>query len=332
MCVSADGRFLYAVIQTPAFGRPGGGGGVSAFAINRDNGSLTHLNTLPSMGANPVGVVIDRTNSRVLVANHGAVAFVSMVTRRNGVPVVETVTDDATVALYPVRPDGSLEAASDVHVFDRRPPAEMGRDAAAHQVIFDRTQQWLIASENGRDRIYVYPFNPRVRTLEAKSFPTPPGRAPRHLVFHPRAPFFFMTNEREASVSSFQFDSTNGDVRAVQTSATIPAGYAGPNVSPSNIAMHPNGRFIYAANRGDNSLAIFAIEETSGRMTFVTTVKSGGQNTREMNFEPSGRYLFVCNAQSSDVTTFVADGNTGLLTQGPQAKVERPGVIHFAVM
>jgi 6-phosphogluconolactonase len=332
MCVSADGRFLYAVIQTPAFGRPGGGGGVSAFAINRDNGALTHLNTLPSMGANPVGVSIDKTNSRVLVANHGAVAFVSTVAIRNGVPVVETVTDDATIALYPVRPDGSLEPASDVHVFERRPPADTGRDAAAHQVIFDRTQRWLIASENGRDAIYVYPFNPGVRTLEAKRFPMPAGRAPRHLVFHPRAPYFFITNEREASVSSFQFDSSTGDVRAVQTSATIPDGYAGPRVSPSNIAMHPNGRFIYAANRGDDSLAIFAIDEASGRMIAVNTVKCGGRGTREMNFEPSGRYLFVCNAQSSDVTTFVADGNTGMLTQGPQLAVERPGVIHFAAL
>lgn len=332
MCISADGRLLYAVIQTPSFGRPGGGGGVSAFAINRENGSLRHLNTLPAMGANPVGVVIDKTNSRVLVANHGAVAFVSTVTKRNGVPVVETVTDDATIALFPVKPDGSLEPAADVHVFARRPPSDSGRDAAAHQVIFDRTQRWAIASDNGRDHIYVYPFSPSSRTLEGKAFPTPPGRAPRHLVFHPRAPYFFITNEREASVSSFQFDSNNGEVRAVQTSPTIPDGYAGPRVSPSNIAMHPNGKFIYAANRGDDSLAIFAIDEASGRMTAVNTVKCGGRGTREMNFEPSGRYLFVCNAQSSDVTTFVADANTGMLMQGPQAQVERPGVIHFAVL
>ena len=332
MCISADARFLYAVIQTPAFGRPGGGGGISAFAITRQNGSLTHLNTLPSMGANPVGVIIDRTNSRVLVANHGAVAFVSTITKRDGVPVVETVTDDATIALFPVRPDGSLEQASDVHVFARRPPVESGRDAAAHQVIFDRTQRWAIASDNGRDHIYVYPFNPRSQMLEGRAFPTPPGRAPRHLIFHPGAPYFFITNEREASVSSFHFDSDTGEVRAVQTGATIPEGYSGPRVSPSNIAMHPNGKFLYAANRGDDSIAIFAIDEGSGRMTPVNTVKCGGRGTREMNFEPSGRYFYVCNAQSSDVTMFVADATTGMLTQGPKLAIERPGVIHFATL
>ena len=332
MCVSADGRFLYAVIQTPSFGRPGGGGGISAFAINRENGSLTHLNTLPSMGGNPVGVIIDKTNSRVLVANHGAVAFVSTVTKRNGVPVVETVTDDATIALFPVRADGSLEPACDVSVFARRPASESGPGAAAHQVKFDRTERWAIASDNGYDHLYVYPFDPRSRTLEGKTFATPPGKAPRHIVVHPRAPYFFITNEREASVSSFQFDSNTGEVRAVQTSATIPDGYAGPRVSPSNIAMHPNGKFIYAANRGDDSLAIFAIDEASGRMTPVNTIKCGGRGTREMNFEPSGKYLYVCNAQSGDVTTFIADANTGMLTQGARVEVERPGVIYFAAL
>src|SRR5262249_39220252 len=127
MCASADGRLLYAVNQVPNLGgEAGAGGGVVAFAINREDGSLKHLNTQPSMGSNPTGVIIDRTNSRVLVANHGAVAFIATVVKRNGVPVVETLTDDGTVSLYPVRPDGSLEPACDVSVYARRPPTEPG--------------------------------------------------------------------------------------------------------------------------------------------------------------------------------------------------------------
>ena len=333
MCVSGDSRLLYAVIQTPSLGgKRGTGGGVAAFAINRENGSLTHLNTQPSMGANPVGVIVDKTNSRVLVANHGEVSFIATVVKRNGVPEVVPLTDDATVALFPVKPDGSLDPACDVSVFAPRPRGEEGRSPAAHQVIFDPSQRWAIASDNGSDHLYVYPFNSRTRTLEGKAFSTPPGKAPRHFAFHPRAPFFFITNEQEASVSSFHFDSNTGQVSPVQTTPTTPNGYSGPRVSPSNIAMHPNGKFIYAANRGDDSVAILAIDEKTGRMTLVDTVKSGGRNTREMGFEPSGRYFYVCNAQSGDVTTFIADANTGALTQGPQAKVERAGVIHFAAL
>jgi 6-phosphogluconolactonase len=333
MCTSADGRLLYAVNQVPSLGgKPGAGGGVASFAINREDGSLKHLNTQPSMGAMPTGVIIDKTNARVLVANHGAVATIATVVKRNGVPVVESLTDDGTVSMYPVRPDGSLESACDVSVFARRPASEPGPGAAAHQVIFDRTERWAIASDNGYDHLYVYPFSPSSRTLKGKAYPTPQGKAPRHLVFHPRAPYFFFTNEREASVSSFSFDSNTGEPRAVQTIPTIPDGYSGPRVAPSNIQMHPNGRFIYAANRGYDSIAIFSIDEGSGRLSPVSTVKTGGRGPREMNFEPSGKYFYVCNQQSGDVTTFVVDGNTGKITQGSKVDLSQAGVIHFALL
>jgi 6-phosphogluconolactonase (cycloisomerase 2 family) len=149
-------------------------------------------------------------------------------------------------------------------------------------------------------------------------------------VAHPRAPYFFFTNEREASVSSYAFDSNTGEPRLVQTIPTIPDGYAGPRVAPSNIQMHPNGRFIYASNRGDDSIAIFSIDETSGRLTTVSTVKTGGRGPREMGFEPSGKFLYVCNQQSGDVTAFVVDGTTGKITQGPKVDLLQAGVISFA--
>jgi len=333
MCTSADGRLLYAVNQTPNFGgKAGAGGGVVAFAINREDGSLKYLNTQPSMGSNPTGVIIDKTNSRVLVANHGAVAFIATVVKRNGVPVVDIMTDDGTVALYPVKPDGSLEPACDVSVYARRPASEPGPGAAAHQVVFDRTGRWAIASDNGYNHLYVYPFNATSRTLQGKSYPTPGDKAPRHFAVHPRAPYFFFTNEREASVSSYFFDSNTGEPRLVQTIPTIPDGYSGPRVSPSNIRMHPNGRFIYAQNRGDDSIAIFAVDDASGRMTAVSTVKTGGRGPREMNFEPSGKYLYVCNQQSGDVTTFIADGDTGRITQGPRVDVPLASVVSFALI
>ena len=333
MCVSADGRLLYSIDLTPSLGGvAGAGGGVVAFAINRDNGTLTHLNTQPAMGANPAAVIIDKTNSRVLVANHGAVNKIVRVTKRNGVPVIESPTDDATVALFPVKPDGSLEPACDVSVFARRPLSETGTGAASHTVIFDRTERWAIASDNGFDHIYVYPFSPSSRTLNGKSFATPPGKAPRHLVFHPRAPYFFMTNEREASVSSFHFDSNTGELRPVHTIPTIPDGYSGPRVAPSNIRMHPNAKFIYAANRGDDSIAIFSVDETTGRMAPVDTVRTGGRGPREMNFEHSGRFFFVCNLLSNQVATFAVDPNTGKMTPGPKTDVTQAAVVEFAML
>lgn len=331
MCTSADGRFLYAVNQVAALGgKPGTGGGVSAFAINRQDGSLRFLNTVPSLGANPTGVIIDKTNSRVLVANHGAAYVVAAVTKRNGVPVVEPQADDGTVALYAVKPDGSLEPAMDVSVFTRRGLNEPGPGAAAHQVIFDRSERWAIASDNGFNHLYVYRVSPTAKVLEGKSYPTPGDRAPRHLVYHPTAPFFFFTNEREASVSSYAFDANTGVPKEVQTIATIPADYTGPRVAPSNIRLHPGGRWLYASNRAVDTVAIFSVDDKTGRLTAAGTVKTGGRNPREMGIEPSGRYLHVCNQGTGDVTTFAIDAATGGLTQKSQVQLAQAGVISFA--
>jgi len=334
MCTSADGRFLYTINVTPSLGgKAGAGGGVVAFAINHADGSLQHLNTQPSMGANPTAVMIDKTNSRVVVANHGAVNKIVLLKKANGVPYIENPTDDGTVALYPVKADGSLEPACDVSVFEQRPLSDTsGPGAACHSVIFDRTKRWIIASDNGYDHIYVYPFDPASRKLEGKSFQTPAGKAPRHFAVHPRAPYFFMTNEREASVSSFNFDSNSGDVRPIQTIATVPEGYSGPRVAPSDIRIHPNAKFVYSANRGDDSVAVFGIDDGTGRLTRVEVVKTGGKGPREMNIEPSGKFLFVCNLQSNDVVTFALDGNTGKMTQVAQLSVPQAAVIDFVTL
>ncbi len=166
-----------------------------------------------------------------------------------------------------------------------------------------------------------------------KSFPTPGDKAPRHSVFHPRAPYFFITNEREASLSSFHFDSDTGEVRFVQTVPTIPAGYSGPRVSPADIRMHPNGKFVYGSNRGDNSIAIFKIDEANGQMSLVDIAKTGGANPREFGFEPSGKFMFVGNLDSNQVVTFAVDPDTGKMTStGAKADVPKPACMHFVML
>jgi len=343
MCVSVDRRFLYCANRTTALhGIPGTGGGIIAFAIDRADGSLRHLNTVPSMGANPAGVKIDSTNSRLIVGNHGAVNRVVLVTKRGGVPVIESPSDSATVALYSMEPDGSIGAVLDVHVFDAPPVAgsEGMRRAAlgpmpgnqvspsCHHVALDRTERWIIATDNGYDHIYVYPFSATSRSLEAKMYPAPPGVAPRHIAVHSRAPYFFVTNEREPSVSSYFLDSETGEVRLVQTARTLADGDA----SPANIRLHPNGRFLYVANRAEtDTIAVFTVDERAGRLERVGVFEIGGMGQREFNIEPSGRFLYACNTRSNDVITFALNADTGAMTRMGRATVERPMVIDFAV-
>lgn len=359
MCTSADGRFLYCVNRTTALGGvPGTGGGVVAFAINRADGTLKYLNAQPTMGSMPVGVRIDKTNSRVIVGNHGAVSRAVRIERRNGKPVIERPTDDATVAIYPVGPDGSLGAPLDVAVFDREPakgyknprPQAIGPTAgnqigaAVHQVTFDQTERWILATDNGYDRIYVYPFSPTSRTLKGKWFQVAPGSAPRHFALHPGAPYFFITNEREPSASAFHFDAKTGEVRHVQTIATVVDGQPAPppaadgtprRISPSDIRIHPTGRYVYSSNRvpgGPDTIAVFAVDASSGRLTRVEVVETGGAGHRELNIDPSGRFLFSCNTGSNDVTALAIDSATGKLTRSAKTTVQRPMVIDFAVV
>jgi 6-phosphogluconolactonase (cycloisomerase 2 family) len=361
MCTSADGRFLYCVNRTTALkGVPGTGGGVDAFAINRADGSLQHLNNQPSWGAMPVSVRIDKTNSRLIVANHGAVSRVCVVVKKNGIPTIERPTDSGTFALFPVGPDGSLGQVLDVVVEAEQPApgdasarplsAPLGPmafvqvGAACHGVSFDRTQRWIIASDNGYDHLYVAPLSPTVRTLAAKAYPTPPGRAPRHIVAHPRAPYIYITNEREPSVSAFHFDSDTGVPRLIQTIATVEggdtsappaAGGAGsPKASPSDIRMHPNGKFLYSSNRAGehDSIAVFAVDEGSGRLTRVDVTETGGRGHREFNLDPSGRYLFNCSLGSNDVISFAVNADTGKLTRAARTSVPRAAVIDFALL
>jgi len=331
MCISADGRFLYCTNEMPNLGgKAGAGGGVLSFAVNQENGSLTHLNTQPSMGVNPCFMVVDKTGKRVLVANHGDFAKAVRVVKRNGIPVIENPTDDGTVALFAVKADGSLEPACDVAVFERRPLHEAGPGAAAHSVNFDHTGRWAVACDVGADHIYVYRFDPAARTLgTGKSFSTPPGRAPRHSAFHPRLPYFFITNERESILSSFRFDSKTGDLRPIHTAPTVPADFQARNAL-ADIRLHPNGKFVYASNRGHDSLAIFQIEEETGKMIPVDIVSTLGGNPREFDFEPSGKFLFVGNQTTNQMVTFAVDPDTGKLTPaGSRADMLKPACVKF---
>ena len=118
----------------------------------------------------------------------------------------------------------------------------------------------------------------------------------------------------------------------MQTIPTIPADYT-MNNSPADVHMHPNGRFVYSSNRGHNSIAIFRIDEASGRMTLVDSVPTQGATPRGFNFEPTGRYLFAGNQGTGNIVTFAVDGDSGKLTPtGAKVEVPRPVCIQFAMI
>jgi 6-phosphogluconolactonase len=142
----------------------------------------------------------------------------------------------------------------------------------------------------------------------------------------------FVVNERQSSLSCYHYDANTADISLVQTIPTIPADYA-KNSSPADVHVHPNGRFVYSSNRGHDSIAIFRIDEASGRMTLVDIVSTQGTTPRGFNFEPSGKYLFAANQGTGSIVTFAVDGDRGMLTPtGGKVDVPRPVCVQFAVI
>lgn len=335
LAVHPNGRFLYATNEVESYDTEYGGGAVLTFAINQADGTIAHVGTQPSMGVWPAYISIDKAGSRVTVANHGNYDPSVRVVRKNGVPEIEKVWDDGTVALLPVKADGTLDRASDVAILERTQSVDKvtQRSAHAHSVNWDPTQRMVVVCDKGGDRVYTYRVAEGSRTLAAGSaLKTEPGIAPRHSSFHPRLPYVFIVNERQSSLSSYQYDAKTADIRLVQTVPTIPADYT-MNNSPADVHVHPNGRFVYSSNRGHNSLAIFRIDEGSGRMTLVGIVPTQGATPRGFNFDPSGRFLFAANQGTGNVVTFTVDGDSGTLTPtGAKVDVPRPVCVQFAAI
>jgi 6-phosphogluconolactonase len=333
LAVHPNGRFLYATNEVESYDNEYGGGAVLTFAINQADGSITRVATQPSMGVWPAYISIDKIGSRVAVANHGNYDPSIRVVKKNGVPEIEKVWDDGTVALLPIDADGRADRATDVAVLERTQSVDKvtQRSAHAHSVNWDPSQRMVVVCDKGCDRVYTYRVANGSHTLaDGKVLKTEPGIAPRHSSFHPRLPYVFVVNERQSSLSSYRYDAGSADIAHVQTVPTIPADYT-MNNSPADVHVHPNGKFVYSSNRGHNSIAIFRIDEGSGRMTLVDIVSTQGATPRGFNFEPGGRFLFAANQGTGNVVTFAVDEESGKLTPtGAKVDVPRPVCVQFA--
>ena len=333
LCVSPDGEHLYSTNEVGNLhGEFGGGGGVLSFSINRDTGAITHMNTQQSMGVNPAYISIDPTGSRVFTSNHGDYRPATTVLERDGASVIEKIYDDGTVSMFPVNPDGTLAPASDVAVLERLGGVDpvSQQSPHAHSVVLDPTNSFVVVCDKGADRVYTYRINPELNTFEDEQFvQTKAGIAPRHPVFHPRLPYIFMTNERDSSVSSYQYDPDTAALTFIQQLSMIPADFTERN-NPSDIKVHPNGKFVYACNRGHNSIAIFGIDEATGILTLVDIVSSGGSTPRGITFGVSGEHVFVANQGSDQVITFAVNPDSGMITPtGATADVLKPACVKF---
>lgn len=320
LAFNADKTRLYSGNETERVGDDESGT-VSAFAIEKD-GALRLLNSVPSGGKGPAHLTVHPGGKFVLVANYFG----------------------GSVAVLPVKEDGSLGEATDV----KRDAGKVGPAKAtnaapgsfafsghdqthAHMIEADPSGKFVIHVDLGLDQILVWKFDAEKGTLtpaETPFVPLPAGDGPRHFAFHPNGRWFYSVQEEGSTVALFDFDAQNGRLTARQTISSLPPGYAGSNFC-SEILVSADGRFVYAGNRLHDSIAIFAIG-ADGTLTFVTEEWTRGDYPRSFTFDPGGGFLHCCNQRADHIAVFRVDKSTGRLAfTGHYTPVGNPSQIVF---
>jgi 6-phosphogluconolactonase len=321
LVMNASGTRLYSANETERVGQ-NKDGTVSAFAVNRADGKLELLNTVPSGGAGPTYVSVHPSGRFVLVANYFG----------------------GSVAVLPILAEGRLGRATDVKIAagkigpttaNNAPPgsfARSGHDRThAHMIQSDPAGRFVLHVDLGLDQIFVWRFDEQKGLLNPGDPPVvalPPGDGPRHFSFHPNGRWLYSIQEEGSTIVLFDYDATAGRLAARQTISTLPQGFVGTNFC-SEILVSSDGRFVYAGNRLHDSIGIFAVG-ADGALTFVADEWTRGDYPRSFNFDPTGRFLYCCNQRADNIAVFQVDGkNGGLKFTGHSAPVGNPSSIVF---
>jgi 6-phosphogluconolactonase len=298
---SSQQRRLYAVNAVPDPSAT-----VSSFAVNAATGALRPINQVTSAGAGPCYVSVDATGHSAFVANY------------NG----------STIATYSIRPDGSLsEPVVRIDYKDRkfgtRGPNAARQDVPhPHSVHLSPDNRFLLVNDLGSDEISVFAADAETARLGPPALFSNdrPGSGPRHIAFHPNGRWLYSINELDSTIDHFLWTTTSSrtDPKGLLINTDTQVSTIAPNFpaaknTAAEVAIASDGNFLYASNRGEDSLVVFAIAETDGALTFVQRISCGGKTPRHFTLSSEGeeRWLLCGNQDSGTVTVFRRDGGTG---------------------
>lgn len=321
LAIHPSQKYLYAANEISQFDGTHSGA-ITAYAIDRASGRLTQINKVSSQGAGPAYLSVHPSGKFVLVANYAG----------------------GTFAVLPVLPGGGLGPATDVkrdtgavgpsHAASAPPGsfAISGHDRPhAHMIESDPAGKFVLGSDLGMDRIFVWKFNAKAGTLDATGMSpavVPAGDGPRHFVFHPNGRWLYSLQEEASTLIRFDYDSATGTLTMKQQLSSLPPGFAGTSFA-SEVRISRDGKFLYAANRLHDSIAFFSIGP-SGVLTYAGETSTGGDYPRSFTIDPSGNFLYSCNQRSDAITCFRINRGTGGLTfTGHYTPVGTPAIVVF---
>ena len=296
MDFSPDRRFLYAINGDRE-------GLVVAFSIDPASGRLTKINEQPSKGG-PAHVSVDPKGRFVYVSNYGG----------------------GSLNVYPVNRDGSLMSASDMIKYEGSGPNEKRQKAPhTHSAVPSADGKFLYVSDLGTDKIMIYKVKKSGKLTPAAMpfYKSTAGSGPRHFAIHPSGKFAFSASELTSTLTALKVDKSTGALTQIEELNMFPADFTGTTYA-ADVHVSPDGKFVYATNRGHDSLVIFAIDPQTGKLTLVGHESTGGKFPRNFLMDSMGEYLLAANQNSDNIVIFKRDQATGKLTRIGEYSVPAP--------
>ncbi len=303
LAYSPDLKSLYAVDES--------GGRIRAFAVEK-NHTLRPLSDRSTGAGTPADLAVDPSGRMLVAAVYGGGAVVG----------------------FPLEKDGSLgERSALVRHSGQSVNAARQEAPHAHGVTYSPDGTFVAIPDLGIDQVRIYRVDGAAGQLAAPlhdHLAIEAGSGPRHAVFSPDGRFLYVINELFSTITVASFDDKSGALVTRQTVKTLPPGFKG-NSTTAEIALHPNGRFVYGSNRGHDSIAIFSRDDRTGALTFVDAVSTGGRTPRHFALTPDGRWLVAANQDTDTLVVFRVDGKAGTLAVvGSPVGIPRPVCVRFA--
>ena len=301
--IHPTGKFLYAVAE-------GKLGKIKAFSIDPKSKKLKLLNQRSAEGAAPCHISLDKAGKNLLLANYST----------------------GNVAVFPINADGSLSEVSSTMQHKGVGVTKRQKGPRAHSINLSPDNRFAYVADLGLDKVMIYKFDPEIGVLKTNNPPfakLKPGAGPRHLTFHPNGRFIYVINELDETMTAFSQDSKTGALTEIQNISTLPADFKGVSWC-AEVRVHPNGKFLYGSNRGHDSIVVYQIDLTTGKLTLVGFQDRGIDNPRNFNIDASGKYCLVGNQDNDTVLLFNINQQTGMLEPTDQVlNIGKPICIRF---
>ncbi|OTY35147.1 6-phosphogluconolactonase [Bacillus thuringiensis serovar pingluonsis] len=283
--INRKNEYLYSVVKE------GESGGVAAYSINSKTGELTEENRQVVEGASPCHVSVDSGNHTVVTANY----------------------HKGTIESFEVNEDGTINPATSIMAHEGSGPnKERQEKPHAHYAGHTPDEKYVVGVDLGIDKIITYEIKDS-RLTEVNRLSVNPGSGPRHITFHPNGKYAYVMTELSSEVIVLTYNPAEGSFTELQYISTIPEAF-GENNQGSAIHISSDGRFVYAGNRGHNSIAVFSVDQNSGQLTFVEHTSTEGNWPRDFVLDPTEKFLVATNEKSHNLVLFSRNESTGKLT------------------